>query len=107
MEHCRTTSSMRVLGAVPLALLAEVRPDVLGRREDPGLDAPDAVQRGADVEREHGRPVALWRCRVVVDHVAHLFSVASPDNPVVPVERRLGAIDMSALAHTKTCGILT
>ena len=84
--------SMGTLRAVPRAVLAERGPGVLGGGRDALLDAADAVERGADVEREDGRAVGLGRAAVVVDHIADLLAAAPPDDPVVPVERGLRAV---------------
>ena len=79
----------------PLSLLLlERSPRLLGRSRDALADRADAVERGAHVEREHGRAVRLGRRGVVVDHVADFCACAAPaDDPVVAVEGRFGARD--------------
>jgi len=60
---------------------------------NPGLDARDTIQSGSNVETEHGATIGGRRGRVVVDDVSDFFAcLLAMDNPVVSVERCLGAI---------------
>ena len=85
MEHRQTL----VFGRI--ALLSEVGPDLFRCGRYPLLDGTEAVDRGTDVEREHRRAILERRRRVVVNHIADLFSsFRAANDPVVPVERGLG-----------------
>ena len=73
--------------------LTQLVPDLTRADNDPLLDALDAVQGRSDVQCKYGLAVRCMWSRVVVDHVPYFFTCTWPPNdPVVTVKRRLGAV---------------
>ena len=60
---------------------------------DASLNTRDAIQSGPDVEAEHGAAVGKRRSGVIVDDVSNFFArLWTVDDPIVSVERWLGAV---------------